>query len=55
MSNVANQVLTHRRGGALWISINREDRRNALNPAVIGGIHQAMPAPPETTPSALLS
>jgi enoyl-CoA hydratase/carnithine racemase len=42
MSDVANPVLTHRRGGALWISINREDRRNALNPAVIGGIHQAI-------------
>jgi len=38
----ANPVLTHRRGGALWISINREDRRNALNPTVIGGIHQAI-------------
>jgi enoyl-CoA hydratase/carnithine racemase len=42
MSNDQDQVLTHRRGRALWISINREDRRNALNPAVIGGIHQAI-------------
>jgi len=42
MSDLPDQVLTHRRGGALWISINREDRRNALNPAVIGGIHQAI-------------
>jgi len=42
MSSEANPVLNQRRGAALWISINREDRRNALNPAVIGGIHQAI-------------
>jgi enoyl-CoA hydratase/carnithine racemase len=35
-------VLVSQRGRALWISINREDRRNALNPDVIGGIHQAI-------------
>jgi len=42
MSDEANPVLTHRRGGALWITINREERRNALNAAVIGGIHLAI-------------
>ncbi len=32
-------VLTERRGKAAWIWINREERRNALNPDVIAGIH----------------
>ncbi|MGA3125682.1 MAG: enoyl-CoA hydratase-related protein [Candidatus Korobacteraceae bacterium] len=35
-------ILTHRRGDALWITINREDRRNAINPEVIAGIHAAV-------------
>lgn len=37
-----NVVLTERRGKAQWISINREERRNALNPEVIQGIHSAV-------------
>ena len=40
-------VLTHRRGNALWISINREERRNAINPDVISGIHAAVTAAAE--------
>ena len=28
-------VLTQGRGRAMWISINREQRRNAINPEVI--------------------
>jgi enoyl-CoA hydratase/carnithine racemase len=35
-------VLTSQRGRVLWISINREPKRNALNPEVIAGIHQAV-------------
>lgn len=35
-------VLTQRRGAALWITINREERRNAINPDVIAGIHDAV-------------
>lgn len=35
-------VLTERRGAALWIFINREDRRNALNPDVFAGIEAAI-------------
>ncbi|HYF19154.1 MAG TPA: enoyl-CoA hydratase-related protein [Ramlibacter sp.] len=35
-------VLTERRGPALWITINRPDRRNAINPDVIAGIEQAL-------------
>lgn len=34
----SDQVLRKRQGAALWITINREDRRNALNPEVIAGI-----------------
>lgn len=35
-------ILTERRGRALWIRINREERRNAINPDVIAGIEAAM-------------
>jgi enoyl-CoA hydratase/carnithine racemase len=35
-------ILTQRRGKALWIWINREERRNAINPEVIAGIHAAL-------------
>jgi enoyl-CoA hydratase/carnithine racemase len=35
-------LLVERRGPALWLTINREERRNAMNPAVIEGIHQAL-------------
>jgi len=31
-----------RRGAALWVWIDREERRNALNPAVISGIAEAV-------------
>lgn len=44
MSNEENPVLTNRRGNALWISINREGRRNAINADVISGIHAAVTA-----------
>ncbi len=37
-------VLTERRGRAAWITINREDRRNAINPDVIFGIRDAVVA-----------
>ena len=33
-----NQVLTEKRGHVQWITINREERRNAMNDAVIEGI-----------------
>jgi methylglutaconyl-CoA hydratase len=35
-------VLTERRGAALWISINREERRNAMNPSVLDGIQRGL-------------
>jgi enoyl-CoA hydratase/carnithine racemase len=37
-------VRTERRALALWITIDREERRNALNPEVIEGIHAAVRA-----------
>jgi len=40
----ASVIVTERRGKALWIVINREERRNALNPEVIAGIHSAIEA-----------
>ena len=35
-------VLSDRRGAAQWITINREERRNALNTQVVDGIREAM-------------
>jgi len=35
-------ILSERRGNALWIFINREARRNAINPDVIDGIEAAV-------------
>ena len=35
-------VLVETRGTTLWITINRAERRNALNPKVIAAIHAAM-------------
>jgi len=35
-------VLTERRGAALWIKLNRPERRNALNDEVVRGISGAM-------------
>lgn len=37
-----NVVLTQRKGAALWVTINREARRNALNHEVIASIHDAV-------------
>lgn len=37
-------VLVERRGQALWVTINRAERRNAINPHVIAGIHGAIDA-----------
>jgi enoyl-CoA hydratase/carnithine racemase len=35
-------LLVESRGPALWLTINREERRNAMNPTVIEGIHAAL-------------
>ncbi len=37
-------VLTERRGAALWMRLNRPERRNALNDEVVRGISDAMAA-----------
>jgi enoyl-CoA hydratase/carnithine racemase len=37
-----SDILTERRGAALWITINREERRNAMNKAVLAGIQEAI-------------
>ena len=34
-------VSVARRGAAHWVSIDREDRRNAMNKQVLAGIEQA--------------
>ncbi|MBL8383010.1 MAG: enoyl-CoA hydratase/isomerase family protein [Burkholderiales bacterium] len=44
MSDAATDadLLTERRGHALWLTINREERRNAMSPAVVAGIRAAI-------------
>jgi len=39
-----SDILTETRGAALWVIINREDRRNAINKAVLAGIEDAFRA-----------
>jgi enoyl-CoA hydratase/carnithine racemase len=36
------EIRTERRGAAIWITIDREARRNAMNKAVLAGIEAAM-------------
>ena len=51
----APALLVERRGGTLWLTINREERRNALNGEVIAGIHAAViQAQSDTTLRALV-
>lgn len=37
-------VLVERRGEALWITLNRPDRRNAINGAILAGVRKAYEA-----------
>jgi len=39
-----NEVLVEKRGAALWVTINREERRNAMNDAVTFGIGDGLTA-----------
>ena len=40
------EIRTERRGRALWIWIDREERRNAMNKRVLAGIEAAVAAAP---------
>ncbi len=42
--NAGTGVLIETRGPACWITINRPERRNALNPAVVSAIRQGLQA-----------
>jgi enoyl-CoA hydratase/carnithine racemase len=44
MSDTKPEIRTEQRGRALWITIDREARRNAINKAVIAGIEAAIAA-----------
>jgi enoyl-CoA hydratase/carnithine racemase len=44
MSAAMNAVLHEQRGAALWITINRPDKRNAINAEVIAGIRAGLRA-----------
>ena len=41
---MSEELIVETHGPVLWITINREARRNAVNAAVIGGIHAALDA-----------
>lgn len=36
------ELLTDQRDGVLWLTINREERRNAISPAVLAGLSEAI-------------
>jgi enoyl-CoA hydratase/carnithine racemase len=38
---MSDTILTERKAAALWVTINREDRRNAINKEVLAGIEAA--------------
>jgi enoyl-CoA hydratase/carnithine racemase len=40
----SQELLSERRGPVLWLTINREERRNAMSPAVLTGIGAALDA-----------
>ena len=44
MSDTRPEIRTEQRGRALWITIDREERRNAINKAVVAGIEAAVTA-----------
>lgn len=38
------ELTSRRQGGVLWLTINREARRNAISPAVLNGLSEALTA-----------
>ena len=42
MSDTAPELLVDRRGAVLWLTIQREERRNAMSPAVLTGMARAL-------------
>ena len=42
-------VLEQRRGPALWITMNRPDKLNALSGELVEGLRASSAAPPPTT------
>ena len=47
-TKLAAELLEERRGAVLWLTINREERRNAMSPAVLAGMAEALDAAPST-------
>jgi len=46
MSGPSSPVRLEPRGRAMWITIDRPDRRNAINADVIAGLRDGLPARP---------
>src|SRR6202521_5262439 len=42
MTNPSSELLEERRGGVLWLTISREERRNAISPGVLSGLCDAI-------------
>ena len=38
----ADELLAEMRGPVMWLTINREDKRNSLNPPVLAGLTEAL-------------
>ncbi len=41
-NDTSQELLTEQRGPVLWLTINREERRNAISPGVLQGLGEAM-------------
>ncbi len=41
-NDTPQELLTEQRGPVLWLTINREERRNAISPGVLAGLGEAM-------------
>src|SRR6202166_990856 len=50
-----NSVHLEKRGQAFWITINRPEKRNALNGNVIGGIRRGYQTPPDNQDARVIS
>jgi methylglutaconyl-CoA hydratase len=52
---MTDELRVERRGDALWMTMNRPDRRNAFNPRMIGAFEEALAAIPAGVRSAVLT
>ncbi|MDI7268027.1 MAG: enoyl-CoA hydratase-related protein [Myxococcota bacterium] len=52
---MADELLVERRGDALWLTMNRPERRNAINPALLGAFESVLAAIPDGVRAVVLT